>query len=37
MGKDLLKGRFSEANSKIVRDMPPPEGVLNIDVSKPEG
>ena len=37
MGKDLLKGRFSEANSKILRDIPPPNGVLNIDVSKPEG
>src|ERR1017187_5818760 len=24
MGKDLLKGNFGEANSKIVRDMPPP-------------
>ena len=36
-GKDLLKDKFSETNSKIVRDIPPPDGMLTIDVSKPEG
>jgi hypothetical protein len=36
MGKDLLNDKFSETNSKIIRDLPG-DGVLNIDVSKPEG
>jgi hypothetical protein len=37
MGKDLLKEKFSETNSKIVRNIPPPDDMLIIDVSKPEG
>ncbi|MCS7044859.1 MAG: hypothetical protein NZO58_00735 [Gemmataceae bacterium] len=35
--KDLLKGKFDEKNSKIVRDIPPPGGELAIDLSNPEG
>jgi hypothetical protein len=33
-GPDKLKGRFSEENSKLVREIPPPSGELIIDVSK---
>ncbi|MBI2806809.1 MAG: hypothetical protein HYX68_17660 [Planctomycetes bacterium] len=35
-GPDKLKERFSEKNSKIFRKIPD-DGVLNIDVSRPEG
>ncbi|MBI1831607.1 MAG: hypothetical protein HYR84_09180 [Planctomycetes bacterium] len=38
MGKDLLNKQFSETNTKIIREIPPPnDGELIIDVSKPEG
>ena len=36
-GPDKLNERFSEENSKIIREIPPPDGALNIDVSKSEG
>ncbi len=35
-GKDKLAGKFNEANSKILRDIPG-SGDIVIDVSKPEG
>lgn len=37
MGKDKFEGKFSEGKSKIIRDVPPPDGQLTIDVSKSEG
>lgn len=35
-GKDKLEGKFNEANSKIIRDLPG-SGDLSLDVSKPGG
>ncbi len=35
-GKDKLEGKFSEANSKIIRDLPG-SGDIILDVGKPEG
>lgn len=38
LGKDLLNKKFSEENTKIIRDVPLPEGTeLIIDVSKAQG
>lgn len=35
-GKDKLEGKFNEANSKIIRDLPGTGDIL-LDVGKPEG